>query len=216
MPQIPHIVLFNDDQFRSIYKTNLRFGYFTRMSYMSQTIKKKRTSEEFRVCRVRRFFSLLLFLGIIIFFGLTLAGCGNPNTPVAPSYPYKLKFTVTNVFYKEIGDDPYSVLTFDLSNLDSKLGGGVPVQVGDLIYIKLLNLNGVAKPVSYTEDFPNRGIFAEARVAYVYTNSILVSYAFDTVKLPKSTSRNPSAIVGANVKLSTNGTGIVDSLVYKI
>jgi len=167
--------------------------------------------------------AIILIALIALSLAFILSGCGGSASSssgssaqsLAQGYPYKLKFNVTDVFFKEIGSDSYAVLTFDLSNLDKKLSSET-VADGDLIYVKLFNLGGYAEPLGYTTVAPNRGIFAEARVAYVYANSILVSYDFDTIKLPSTTSRDPSTIVGATVLLSTNGTGMVNSLIYRL
>ena len=179
---------------------------------MRLELEKKGTSDLCISLNVRRI--ICLFFGILLLL-FVFSGCSKSNPAAANSYPYKLLFNVTDVFAKTIDKAPYAVLTFDLSSLDKKLSPE-SVQAGDMVYVRLFELNKYAKPISYTTVRPDRGIFVEGRVAYVYTNTILVSYGFDTIKLPSLTSRDPSTITAASVSISTNGTAVTSSLVYRL
>lgn len=153
---------------------------------------------------------------IIVILGFLLyRGCTTQSSADQISYPYHLLFNVTDVFYKTIDGAPYAVLTFDISSLDRKLSSEL-IKENDIVYVRLFELGGYATPISYTLVKPDRGVFVEGRIVYVYANSILVSYTFDTIKLPSTTSREPSQISAAKVKISTDGYALIESLVYKL
>lgn len=153
------------------------------------------------------------FIVIAILVGfLFMRGCESEPTE---SYPYHLLVNVTDVFYKTIDGAPYAVLSFDISSLDRQLSSEI-IKEQDIIYVRLFELGGYAKPISYTTVRPDRGVYVEGRVVFLYANSLTISYTFDTIKLPTTTSKNPEQISGAKIKISTNGSAIVESLVYKL
>lgn len=155
---------------------------------------------------LKKVFMIFGFLFLI----LLLVGCKSKDNA---ELPVRLSFNVTDVFYKTIDGDPYAVLFFDVSNLDKHLSVDVASN-DDIIYVLLYEQNSYAKPFSFTKEKPVGGIFIKGRVIYVYPNTISVSYAFDTIRIPKITSKEPNQIKTARALIYSNGTAQIESLVY--
>ncbi len=162
----------------------------------------------------RPFRALMLCVCVVLVGVCLLSGCKQQQEQV---FKTDVAINVTGQFVRDVGSDKYAVLTFDLTNLDLKLySGQTLLKAGDLVYVRLIEIDDFARVLSFSTIKPDRGIFVKGRVAFVYTNSVQLSYDFDTILIPKTTSADPKNIAALQVQITSSGDVTAKSLKYRI